>query len=425
MTCPKNTTFCVSSQLDLFQGHCKQISLEKNAYVAHFPVSSLSHGPIEFDVPASPMYTDLSETRLYLKAKVVTASGADVDAAMQVVPVNMLLHALFSKIDVYLNGQMITQSSNTYPWKAAIETILNFGKLAKESQLRSIFYYKDTSENTGMDQRFSITSGSREFELLGPLHVDMFFQPKYMLSQVPMRVVLHRSAPEFYLHLVDGAAAGQRFKIKICQANLFVRRVKVAPAIEIAHEKALLKCNAMYPMHQTRTEITTISTGSSILVKEGLFGGRIPRKLVMVLLSGASINGSFDDSPIRFRGEFVRRIDITLDGEPVADTPLSCDFNNNLFMRAYQNMYTAVNKSYTNFDNDISMKDFKQFYGMFCFDLTADSCGNTSDHFELERKGNLRVVVGLQGIQETMYALFYGEFEGTLEITQARQVIQA
>lgn len=422
MTCSQNTTYCVSSQLDLFQGHCKQISLEKNAYVAHFPVSSLSLGPIEFDVPASPMYTDLSETRLYLRAKVVKVNGENVDPGVQIVPCNMLLHALFSRVDVYLNGQMITQSTNTYPWKAGIETILNFGKEAKESQLRSIFYYKDDLADTGMNQRFAMSASSKEFELLGPLHVDYFFQPKYMVNHVPMRIVLHRTNPNFYLHAVGGPG-GERYKIVITQANLFVRRAKVSTDIELAHAKALQKCNAIYPMHQVRTELSTIPAGSSILVKEGIFGGKIPRKLVIVLLSGESLNGGYDDSPMRFRGEFVRRIDITLDGEPVADTPLSCDFENDLYMRAYNNMFAAMNKSYANYDTDITLKDFKEMYGIFCFDLTSDSCGNTTDHSEMERQGTLRIMMGLTGITTTMYALFYGEFEGSLEITQARNII--
>lgn len=420
MKCSRNTTFCVSSQLDLFQGQCKQISQEKNVYVAHFPLATLSSAQVEFNVSPSPMYTDLSDTRLYLKLRVVNGDGTVLADDVQVTPVNMLQHALFRKVDVYVGGRLITQSSDTYPWKAALETMLNFGKNAKETQLESIFFFKDDVDNTGMGRRFEKTRGSKQFELLGPLHVDFFFQQKYLLSNIPMRIVLTRSSPNFYLHSSDGLA---NFRIEILQANLFVRRIQVSPAVERAHARALQTCNAIYPIHKTEIEVIPIPTGSRLLTKDGLFAGRIPKKLILVFLSANSLNGGYEDSPFRFLGQNVHRIDITLNGEPVGDTPISCDFQNDLYLRAYQNLYTTLNKSYSNCDIDISMLDFKNMYSMFCFDLTSDSCGNTIEHAELNLQGNLRVVVGLKDVQHTMYALFYAEFESVIEITEAREVI--
>ena len=61
-------------------------------------------------------------------------------------------------------------------------------------------------------------------------------------------------------------------------------------------------------------------------------------------------------------------------------------------------------------------------YTLFCFDLTTDSCGNSTDHFEFERKGSLRLVMGFGTVQDTIYALVYGEFENLLEITKERDV---
>lgn len=420
MACSNNTTYCVSSQLDLFQGLCKQISQEKNAYVAHFPLASLSSSQLEFNIASSPMYTDLSDTRLYLKLRVINSDGSVMDRDLEVTPVNMLLHALFRKVDVYVNGRLITQSSDTYPWKAAIETLLNFGKNAKETQLESIFFHKDDSENSGMAKRFEKTRGSKPFELIGPLHVDLFFQEKYLLNNVPVRVVLTRSSPNFYLHSADGLA---QYKIEILQANLFVRRIKVSPSVEIAHSRALEKCNAIYNMHKTEIELIPIPSGSRIFTKDGLFAGKIPKKLVFVLLSANSLNGGYDDSPFRFLGNNVHRIDITLNGEPVGDTPISIDFANDLYMRAYQNLYASLNKSYSNMDMDISMKDFKDMYSLFCFDLTSDSCGNRDEHAEFDQRGNLRIVVGLKDVVQTLYALFYGEFESSIEVTKQREVL--
>ena len=50
---------------------------------------------------------------------------------------------LFSQVDVSLNGTLITASTNTYPYRAMIETLLSYGEDAKRTQLTSALFYKD------------------------------------------------------------------------------------------------------------------------------------------------------------------------------------------------------------------------------------------------------------------------------------------
>ena len=61
-------------------------------------------------------------------------------------PVNLLLHSLFSDVEVSLNETPVTSSNNTYAYRAYIETLLSYGTTAKQSQLTSQLYYKDDSE---------------------------------------------------------------------------------------------------------------------------------------------------------------------------------------------------------------------------------------------------------------------------------------
>ena len=75
-------------------------------------------------------YLDIANT--YLS---ITAAGADIDSAAAVVPVNNWLHSLFSQVDVYLNGTLVTPLSNTYAYRAYIKKLLNYGIEAKKSQL--------------------------------------------------------------------------------------------------------------------------------------------------------------------------------------------------------------------------------------------------------------------------------------------------
>jgi hypothetical protein len=136
---------CAKSELDLFSILATQTSVESGMYVDYHPVSSITGGvPIEFDVNATGEdYLDLANSLLHVRAKIVKASGEDLEAASTVGPVNNFLHSLFSQVDVSLNGTLITSSTNTNAYRAYIETLLSYGSDAKSSQLTSALFYKD------------------------------------------------------------------------------------------------------------------------------------------------------------------------------------------------------------------------------------------------------------------------------------------
>ena len=73
----EKSCLCVGSQLDLFSVPGTQTSHEKSIYVPYYPLTSLDDGPLEFDIKPSPMYTDLADTRLYLKVKITDVNGAN------------------------------------------------------------------------------------------------------------------------------------------------------------------------------------------------------------------------------------------------------------------------------------------------------------------------------------------------------------
>ena len=137
----------VKSELDLFAVPPTQTSIDDGRWVEHQPLTSLdSRGPIEFMLPGTgDAYLDLANTYLLIRAKVVRGDGTDLAADTQVAPVNNWLHSLFSQVDVYINDTLVTPSSNTYPFRAYVETLLSYGAEAKKTQLTSQLWYKDSA----------------------------------------------------------------------------------------------------------------------------------------------------------------------------------------------------------------------------------------------------------------------------------------
>jgi len=81
---------------------------------------------IEFDVSGTgDDYIDFANTMLYVKAKVTQDNGNNLAANAEVGLVNLFLHSLFLQVDISLNGTLITSSTNTYPYRAMLETLLS------------------------------------------------------------------------------------------------------------------------------------------------------------------------------------------------------------------------------------------------------------------------------------------------------------
>ena len=141
----------VKSELDLFAVPPTQTSIENGGWIEHQPITSLdSGGPIEFVVPgAGDAYIDLANTYLLVRAKVIRGACTDIADDTPVAPVNNWLHSLFSQVDVHLNDTLVTPSSNTYPFRAYVETLLSYGAEAKKTQLTSQLWYKDTGAGEG------------------------------------------------------------------------------------------------------------------------------------------------------------------------------------------------------------------------------------------------------------------------------------
>ena len=137
----------VKSELDLFAVPPTQTSIEDGRWIEHQPLTSLdSGGPIEFILPGTgDAYIDLANTYLLIRAKVVRAVGTELAPDTPVAPVNNWLHSLFSQVDVYLNDTLVTPSSNTYPFRAYVDTLLSYGAEANTTQLTSQLWYKDTA----------------------------------------------------------------------------------------------------------------------------------------------------------------------------------------------------------------------------------------------------------------------------------------
>lgn len=426
---------CAVSNLDIFSVPMSQTSIDSCTYSEYHPISNITDGaPIEFSISGTGLeYIDLQNTQLYVKLKVVQGTGANLAANAQVSPVNLLLHSLFSQIDVSLNENLVSSSHNTYPYKAYLQTLLSYGQNAKSSQLTTAMYYADTAGkmdeinphaeadalgNKNLKTRHKLIGESKTVDMVGRLHVDLFFQDKYLLSETNVRLRLLRNKDAFCLM----AAENSNYKIKILECKLLVRKVKLSPTVYMGHTKALNIGTAKYPIRRVVCKSFTIPAGNYDFTHENMFQGQCPTRLIIGLVSNEAFNGVYNKNPFNFKHYDLRSLKIFIDGQEQNTRPITANYPQNLYINAYQSLFTATGKWGADEGLDISREMYSKGYTLYCYDLTNDLAPD-DNHFSLIKTASIRSEMTFgTALPETVNVICLAEFENIIEIDKNRNI---
>jgi hypothetical protein len=97
------------------------------------------------------------------------------------------------------------------------------------------------------------------------------------------------------------------------------------------------------------------------------------------------------------------------------------DINNNEYISGFRTLTLGVDKS--ELGNNISRTDYKNGYTLFAYDFTPDLC--SSEHFNIQKTGNLNLVIGFEKkLPEAVTLIAYFEFDDVIYIDSNRQVVE-
>ena len=124
----------------------------------------------------------------------------------------------------------MTPLTNTYQYRAYIETLPSYGTDAKITQLTRQLWHKDTATrvdaveiddgaaaNAAFVARRANTVRSRVVDMIGRLHVDLFLQDKFLIHGIDVKIRLVESKNAFALM---GGGANPAYEINVINANL-------------------------------------------------------------------------------------------------------------------------------------------------------------------------------------------------------------
>ena len=418
---------CTLSELDLFSAPMTQLSIEDKKYQECQPLSALSDNlPIEFFIPRDgEKYLDMNDTMLHRRVKITEKNGNDIPADTAVSLISYPLKTIFSQCDVILGDRLISQSSATHPYRAMIETLLNYSEDTLKSQFTAVLFYKDTAgamdsivtnngPNNRLNQRAVFTEESREVDLLGPLHADIFFCERLLLNSVDLRIKLIRSNDAFCLM----GTRTSEFTLKITAASLFVKKVSVSPAVRLGHAAALMKRNALYPLSRVTVKTYSIHENSRICNQENLFLGTIPKYVILEMVHHDAFTGRRDLSPFNFKHNDVEYLALCQDGRQVPAKAFQPQFDRGNSVREFYHMFTATGRHLKDLPLSIDRREFNEGYALFAFNLEPTEDTDTLSPVS-SGLGDERWVP----LPQTTTLIVYACNDSILEINGKRQVL--
>ena len=326
----------------------------------------------------------------------------------------------------------MTLSTNTYAYRAYIETLLSYGTDAKVTQLTGQLWHKDTAthmdaveivdgtvDNAGFVARRENIVRSRVVDMMGHLHVDLFLQDKFLINGVDVKIRLVRSKSAFPL-----MAGGNNpdYRITIVNATLFAKKTTLNPTVQMAHIKALELSTVKYPMRSVDCKAYSIPAGAQSHTHENLFLGTLPKRLVLCCIDNDAYNVAYHNNPFHAKNNTISFHVVYVDGRQIPSKPFQPNFEDDLFVRSYMSLFTSTGKIWQDEGSGLTRSDFRHGYNLFGFDLTPDQCDGPC--FHLVQKGNLCTELHFRNaLPTTVNVTAYAEFESVLEIDKSRNVI--
>ena len=310
--------------------------------IPHYPLQSVKDGysPIEFLItPDLNGYTDLKNTQLSLLARIVRQDGTFLDENDIVSPCNLFFQHLFSHVIVYINNVQV-MNEPSYPMMAHITRLLGNNPLEKQHILKNEMWYQDKYPDTftlpakgkppnNFLERYSYAALSYPFALLGNLIGGVFSQTRLFPPNTEIRIILKRNIPELMLNCAYDTKApysGCPYKVFIEDPILWVAKKTVTPSVLKMHEEILTKETLKFPILDRQILTFGISEKALNFTTDTMILPKVPRLMVVGLVSQAAWLGKMSKSPYNFQSKQMTQMSLTWSGDAIESRTINYAF---------------------------------------------------------------------------------------------------
>lgn len=251
-----------------------------------------------------------------------------------------------------------------------------------------------------------------------PLASDILQSDRLLHPSAGLKVRLLRSNDAFSIL----SNSDQLFKVNLSNLRLHAHYVELHEGMVKKHNATLLREPAIYPITRTVLREFNLPSGSTSKYISQLFTGKLPKSLVIGLVSAKAFHGHQKLNPFNFRHCDIQEYSLKLNGELVPADPFKPDFENNLYTRSYlefnRNIGVDVSEDH---GNAVTHELFAGGCFFLAFDLNGHRCNMLHHHTSLEGTIDLPVVFK-KPLPEEVIAIALATFDAHVEVSHDRTV---
>jgi hypothetical protein len=421
----------VNSALGIFTVPPTNVSVVRSYFREILPLATITQdSPYLFRLFSDNLWTDLSRVYLYTELSIEKINANNVwvpivDADVSVATIQGIGQTFVQQLKVNVGNSEVYDSGTLYPYKAYITNELSFPANVKSNFLASIGYYPSTKHDdatdTGFVSRVALFAKGKKKQFLSRLDFDMGNQELFLLNNLDVHFTIYRAKDAFVLQTLK-AGDTNTYRLYVHDVKLFVKMVEVQPSLNMSIYKQLESKPATYALRKTEIKSTFLTAGRTEL-EYNAFSAAIPRRLTICLVQNKAFNGAATLSPFNFKPFDIREISVHAGGQFYPVVPYKLKFGDDMFIRAYVDMYEALGTANSEHSFDISLASFKSGWTFFVIPLTSsldDSCG-----FELLRSGttSIRMEFNTPIPADGVEMIILGEFDQTIMIDYNRHIV--
>ena len=318
---------CSKSETTYFQPTLIQVGQTEGRWSKINPVNKIGE-QIEFSIPGTTNEAiDMNNTSLYIRGKLTKADGTDLADGADVAPVNNFLHSMIGDVEVHVNGCLINKKSSTYAYSAMLYKLTqvdvtqnNMGWMSLEGFYPPASGDPTLATNNVFKASQKHVAKSKEFELVGTPHVDLFYGAQALPPGCDLRLIFTMDKPEFFL--IDRV---NNVKCVITEAFLYVRKITLSDTLVSSIKSVWQEQEIVLPFTRREVKHFNISSGVSNHTEQNAFSGRLPVRLFICLVNNEAFVGSRTTSPFYFNHNKVSRINVTVNDHVMGYGPETVD----------------------------------------------------------------------------------------------------
>ena len=433
----------VNELLDLFSVPPTDTTFAAGRYTVYNPVQA-GINPIEFIIRSNTEFIDLAQSYFTIQGKITKDDGSPIVAATHLYPAPNLFHTMIKQPSVWLNGTLVTEQTDTYPYKAYLETLLNYGSNASETILKPSGWYKATDypypltankmdSMTPHDHYKALSPSAKEavkgataaktrllttgtesktFVLTGQPHIHVFHMDRLLVPNIEIKIRFDLNQPDFYLNGVEGThgkLVENEFKIRFHVKTMEVRNdLKV----NVLEDRATKSMSVVYPLRKSEIRVFTMTGGQREWDQDEVFQGRIPQRVFVVMLHGNAYIGNGTRNPFYFEKFGLQTPKMLVNGEEYPSEPIVLVHNNeDRDILGYDQLIRQSGALLGAREMLISPEDWSHGSTILMWNNIPDTLSADATHLHPRKSGNLRFKFTFGAAPgHIVNILVYGEF---------------